>query len=151
MNADNLRYRMFGKYRGRICRRCRNDDRYARRKKKHAEYRRLHPVIPKEPKKPRKPRPTLAERLLNYTVTPSGCWEWNGNRNHRGYGKFDINGRRYRAHRVAWERAHGPIPPGMFVCHHCDNPPCINLTHLFLGTPMDNVHDAMRKGRMRRL
>lgn len=50
-------------------------------------------------------------------------------------------------HRAAWWLAFGPIPHGMFVCHHCDNPPCVNPAHLFLGTNQDNVDDRNRKGR----
>ena len=53
-----------------------------------------------------------------------------------------------RAHRVAWFEANGPIPDGMEVCHSCDNPPCENVDHLFLGTHRENMHDAIQKGRI---
>lgn len=58
-----------------------------------------------------------------------------------------INGKIVAAHRYAWEQANGPIPESMFVCHRCDNPPCINVDHLFLGTPKDNTRDMALKGR----
>lgn len=84
------------------------------------------------------------------TVTESGCWEWIGSKRHFGYGQVYFKGRPGRkAHRVAWERTYGPIPEGMGVLHKCDNPPCINPDHLFLGTPEDNVQDMFKKGRQR--
>lgn len=55
--------------------------------------------------------------------------------------------RMYLAHRLAWIKAHGPIPKGMFVCHRCDTPACRNVEHLFLGTHAGNMADMVRKGR----
>ena len=66
-----------------------------------------------------------------------------------GYGDRRVNGRRVSVHRLAWEEAYGPIPPGLFVCHHCDTPPCYEPTHLFLGTHTENMRDAQAKGRLR--
>lgn len=65
----------------------------------------------------------------------------------RGYGVLISNKQRFYAHRLAWTLAHGPIPDGMHVCHHCDTPACFWVEHLFLGTPGDNMRDAAAKGR----
>lgn len=78
---------------------------------------------------------------------PGGCWVWQGSRGNYGYGQVIFNGRLHRTHRVAWELTHGLIPPGVEVCHACDNPPCINPAHLFLGTHQANMADMSRKGR----
>jgi hypothetical protein len=77
------------------------------------------------------------------------CQEWDLDTNSRGYGRVRIKERWHLAHRMVWAEAHGQIPKGMFVCHRCDNPPCINIDHLFLGTPRDNTQDMMSKGRCR--
>ena len=87
---------------------------------------------------------------------PDDCWEWQAF-NYKGYGRFGI--RRWRgggfvhisekAHRVSWIIFHNQeVPDGMCICHHCDNPPCVNPAHLFLGTHKDNWDDAIRKGRI---
>jgi len=77
----------------------------------------------------------------------SPCIEWTRARSAAGYGQTYRDGRIIYTHRLAWERAHGPIPKGMAVCHHCDNPPCMNVEHLFLGTIGDNNRDMRQKGR----
>lgn len=76
------------------------------------------------------------------------CWEWTGGRTGAGYGAFDLKGKKYLAHRIAWFLENGPIPDGMLICHDCDNPPCKNVNHFFLGTSKDNTVDAAKKGRM---
>jgi hypothetical protein len=74
-------------------------------------------------------------------VTP--CIEWGGKRDRDGYGR---RGARL-AHRLTWEEVNGPIPHGLCICHRCDNPPCVNPDHLFLGTHADNRRDSVAKGR----
>jgi len=77
----------------------------------------------------------------------NGCWEWTAHRNMNGYGTFRLEGRTCLAHRAAWELAYGPIPDGIRVLHHCDNPSCVRPDHLFLGTQDDNIRDREEKGR----
>jgi hypothetical protein len=81
--------------------------------------------------------------------TESDCWEWTGRLSRRGYGLVYVDGAYTGAHRWAWTLLNGSIPTGLLVCHHCDNPPCCNPDHLFLGTNADNMAAMQAKGRGR--
>lgn len=99
-----------------------------------------------------RPMPTCLAMALAQYVTPGApddCWVYVGPTKQGGYGRFSYGcgGKKKLAHRVAWELANGPIPDGLLVCHSCDNPPCCNPKHLFLGTHQDNKDDAVAKDR----
>jgi len=76
-----------------------------------------------------------------------GCWVWSGGMSGCGYGQMPMKMRDRKAHRFSWRIHNGPIPRGLFVLHKCDNPPCVNPDHLFLGTNLDNAKDRAQKGR----
>lgn len=81
-------------------------------------------------------------------VPETGCWLWLGAEKGNGYGNVRVGAGNQPAHRVAYTKAVGPIPEGMDVCHKCDTRSCINPDHLFVGSRLDNMRDAKRKGRL---
>ena len=93
----------------------------------------------------------FADRVKRYTVVDpvTGCWVWMANRGLKGYGYTCDNGKTRTAHRTSYDTFVGPIPEGMHVLHRCDNPPCVNPEHLFLGSNTDNNNDKVAKGRAR--
>lgn len=93
----------------------------------------------------------LISRFMSKFDKGDGCWEWKSTLNPSGYGMFHVNefGTDVPAHRVSFMIFRGEIPEGMDVCHHCDNPKCVNPTHFFTGTNLDNINDARTKGRLK--
>ncbi len=75
------------------------------------------------------------------------CWEWKAVKNNKNYGQVSFNGKMELAHRVMWILVNGEIPDNLCVLHKCDNPSCVNPSHLFLGTKRDNSNDMVAKGR----
>ena len=88
----------------------------------------------------------MNQRFWSKVDKSGDCWIWKASTN-GGYGQFRSNGKIVRAHRYAYEEKFGPISDGLFVCHSCDNPLCVNPNHLFLGTDHDNKSDMYEKKR----
>ena len=106
------------------------------------------PISRKPPKQPRVKLSPEEHFWAHVERVEGGCWPWHG-ATARGYGTFTSRklGGTFRANRLAYTFARGPIPDGLHVLHECDNPPCCNPAHLFLGTHLDNVRDMVAKGR----
>lgn len=94
---------------------------------------------------------TDVARFWRMVRRDESCWTWTSARNKSGHGRFAVWRHNHMtnlyAHRVSWQIHFGMIPDGLYICHRCDNPPCVRPDHLFMGTQTDNMHDAARKGR----
>lgn len=95
-----------------------------------------------------------ADRFWKWVQKGDGCWLWTGRISPTGYGLFDwyrsVRSHPRLAHRMMYTLSVGPIPEGLCVLHRCDNPPCVNPAHLFIGTQQDNMADKVAKGRHRK-
>lgn len=97
-----------------------------------------------------KPHGPLEQRFWWKVKKTDSCWEWTGGKNEKGYGHIQRGGRgseHLLVHRYSYELHNGPIPEGLFVLHSCDNPSCVNPSHLRIGTQSENILEAYQKGR----
>lgn len=90
----------------------------------------------------------LGRFVIKTRLAPSGCLEWVGGKHRDGYGlTFVGKGVSRLAHRIAYQLIHGPVPRDLLVCHRCNNPACVNVDHLYVGTQQDNMADREAAGR----
>lgn len=89
----------------------------------------------------------IEERFLTKVEKTENCWQWKGSPRHSGYGEFWLNGKKVYAHRASFLIFNGSIPDDMVVRHTCDNTNCVNPQHLITGTQLNNIHDAIERGR----
>lgn len=90
---------------------------------------------------------SLIERVMDQTSWEDGCLVFTGSTTPAGYGKLGTKDGMTTAMKVVWEHHNGPVPKGMLVRHTCDNPPCVSIEHLIIGTPKNNTWDMMLRGR----
>jgi hypothetical protein len=88
------------------------------------------------------------DRFFNYVEKkPDGCWVWIGKISNNGYGRFFTEGKSTAAHRYLYALKNGPFGNNQFALHKCDNRPCVNPDHIFVGSKKDNFYDSVAKGR----
>jgi hypothetical protein len=90
---------------------------------------------------------TLPQRFWDKVDKTNTCWLWRGCASRKGYGGIQVNGKKLRANRVAFELTYGPIPDGLLVLHTCDVPTCVNPAHLYAGTHAQNMKDEVSRNR----
>lgn len=90
---------------------------------------------------------SVEDRLARYSKSDGECLVWTGSKGPHGHGRINVKGKYLATHRAAWSVVHGDIPDGLVVRHKCDNPPCVLLSHLELGTTADNARDMLLRGR----
>ena len=94
------------------------------------------------------PNLSVIDRMIaKRNITATGCWEFTGWKNNKGYGMIGIGKKLHLCHRVSYQNLVAPIPDGYVICHKCDNPSCFNPEHLFAGTLKDNYKDMVNKNR----